>query len=134
MDENGRARSPADLMANGRAAWGADALVPQAGIRADDIRRAAFPTGSPQRLAGSYQWRWPALRTTHREYLGRHPERIVDSRSLTVAGAAQVGLLRSHPAGPMCIDAGWRAAPGSLFPVELQPLEGGCEHLERARV
>jgi len=57
MDENGRARSPADLMANWRAAWGADARVLQAGIRADDIRQAAFPTGSPQPPASPNQWR-----------------------------------------------------------------------------
>ena len=57
MDENGRARSPADLMANWRAAWGADARVLQAGIRADDIRQAAFPTDSPQHPASPNQWR-----------------------------------------------------------------------------
>jgi len=48
MEENGRIRSPADPMAMRRAALGADARVLQAGIRADDIRLAAFPTGTGQ--------------------------------------------------------------------------------------
>jgi len=111
MDKNGRARSPADLMANWRAAWGADARVLQAGIRADDIRQAAFPTGSRNLRRVRVSGAWPALRMRTWRVRGRLPLR--GQHRLARSARVQPGRSTSSRAGGRY--------PAPCFPLNCSP-------------
>jgi len=109
MDENGRVRSPADHVAKKRAAWGRTPAFcrPVSGLTTSGRPPSRLETRCIWRLPDQWHLAGPASTPV-----------MAGSRSLTVAGAAQVGLPRPVRAGvsspasaPRLPVSRWTAAP-----------------------